>query len=101
MSGLPDPWTLAAILAMAVATFACRAGGYLVFRSITPSPLLRDVLAFIPGTLFMAYVAPAVAHGGAGHLVAAVATAAVMIATRSIPLALASGIGTAWGMSLL
>lgn len=101
MSWLPDPWTLAAILAMAVATFACRAGGYLVFRSITPSPLLRDVLAFIPGTLFMAYVAPAVVHGGAGHVVAAAATAGVMIVTRSIPLALGVGIGTAWGISLL
>jgi uncharacterized membrane protein len=101
MSWLSDPWTLAAIAAMTVATLACRAGGYLVFRSITPSPLVRDVLAFIPGTLFMAYVAPALVHGGPAHWGAAAATAAAMIGTRSIPLALGAGIATAWGISLL
>lgn len=101
MSWLSDPWTLAAIAAMTVATLACRAGGYLVFRSITPSPLVRDVLAFIPGTLFMAYVAPAVVHGGPAQAVAAAVTAAVMVGTRSIPWALVAGIGAAWGLSLL
>lgn len=101
MSAIIDPWTLAAIAAMAVATFACRAGGYLVFRSMPPSPLVRDVLACIPGTLFVAYVAPALAHGGPPWVVASAVTAAVMVRSGSIIAALVAGIGTAWGISLL
>lgn len=91
-----DPWTLAAILGMALAAFACRAGGYWLFRRVRPSPLLRDLLAYIPGTLFVSYVVPALAGGGAQHWVGAAATIAIMAATRSMSWAIIVGTAAVW-----
>ncbi len=90
-----DPWVLAAIAAMAVATFATRAGGYLLFRAFRPPPLLRAVLAYIPGTLFVSYVAPALAVGGLQQWVGAAATVTVMLATRNLALAILGGTAAA------
>ena len=45
------PDVLLAILAMAGATFACRYGGYWLFRQIKPTPALRAALGYIPGAL--------------------------------------------------
>ena len=56
--------TLAAIAGMALVTFGCRYGGYWLFRQIRPSPSLRIALGYIPGALFVSYVAPALAVGG-------------------------------------
>ena len=50
-----DPWVLATIAAMAVATYATRAGGYLVFRAFPTPAWLRDALAYVPGALFVSY----------------------------------------------
>ncbi len=90
-----DPWVLAAIAAMAVATFATRAGGYLLFRAFRPPPLLRAVLAYIPGTLFVSYIAPALAVGGLQQWVGAAATVVVMLATRNLALAILGGTAAA------
>ena len=59
-----DPWTLLAILGMAAGSFGCRAGGYWLFNRFNPSPAVRTVLSYVPGTLFVSYVVPSVAHGG-------------------------------------
>jgi uncharacterized membrane protein len=91
-----DPWTLAAIAAMAAATYLCRAGGYWLFRQIRPTPLLRALLAYIPGTLFVSYVAPALATGGVQQWVGAAATLAVMLATRNFAGAIFGGTAAAW-----
>ena len=71
-----DPWTAAAILGMAAVTYACRAGGYWLFRQITPGPMLRAVLSYIPGTLFVSFVVPALLAGRAHTAVGTVATLA-------------------------
>lgn len=91
-----DPRTLAAILGMALAAFACRAGGYWLFRRVRPSPLLRDLLVYIPGTLFVSYVVPALVAGGALQWVGAAATLAIMAATRSMGWAVILGTAAAW-----
>ena len=93
-----DPWTLAAICAMTVATYACRAGGYFVFRAIRPRPWLRVLLGYVPGTLFVSYVAPALATGGLQPLVGAAATAGAMILTRNLSLAIIAGTAAAWAV---
>ncbi len=80
---------------MAVATFVTRAGGYLLFRVFTPPPLVRAMLGYIPGTLFVSYVAPALAVGGLQQWVGALATAAVMLATRNLALAILGGTAAA------
>ena len=59
-----DPHTLAIIVVMALATVLCRVGGYFLFKQITPTPFIRRVLGFIPGTLFVSFVTPAVLSGG-------------------------------------
>ncbi len=90
-----DPWVLAAIAAMAFATFVTRAGGYLLFRTFSPPPLMRAMLGYIPGTLFVSYVAPALATGGLQQWVGALVTAAVMLATRNLALAILGGTAAA------
>lgn len=90
-----DPWVLAAIAAMAAATFATRAGGYLFFRTFRPTPLVRAMLGYIPGTLFVSYVVPALASGGLQQWVGAAATIAVMLATRNLALAILGGTAAA------
>lgn len=90
-----DPWVLAAIAAMAAATFVTRAGGYLLFRAFRPTPLVRAMLGYIPGTLFVSYVVPALASGGLQQWAGAVATIAVMLGTRNLALAILGGTAAA------
>ena len=90
-----DPWVLLAIAAMAAATFATRAGGYLAFRAFDPPPLMRAMLGYVPGTLFVSYVAPALLAGGAQQWAGAAATVAVMLATRNLALAILGGTAAA------
>jgi uncharacterized membrane protein len=91
-----DPATLAAIIGMALATYANRGGGYWVFRQLRPTPLMRAVLGYIPGTLFVSFVLPGLLAGGLQTLVGGAATLATMGATRSLILSIIAGVGAAW-----
>jgi uncharacterized membrane protein len=93
-----DPTVLAAIAAMAAVTYMWRAGGYWVFRQIRPSPLLRHILAYIPGTLFVSFITPGLITGGPQQWAGAVATVAVMLATRNMPAAIFAGTAAAWSV---
>ena len=90
-----DPWVLLTIGAMALATFATRAGGYLLFRAFSPPPLVRAMLRYIPGTLFASYVVPALADGGVQQWAGALATAGAMLLTRNLALAILAGAAAA------
>lgn len=91
-----DPWVLLAIVGMSLATYATRAGGYLVFRAVRPSQRIRAMLGYIPGTLFMAYVAPALAHGGWPEWIGSAAAIGLMIATRQMSVGILGGTTVAW-----
>jgi uncharacterized membrane protein len=91
-----DPAAVAAIFGMALATYACRAGGYWLFSQVRPTKLTRAVLGHIPGTLFISFVAPALVHGGLQTSAGAAATLVAMVATRSLVAAIAAGTGAAW-----
>ena len=93
-----DPWVLAAIAAMAVATYANRAGGYLLFRTFSPPPVVRAMLGYIPGTLFVSYIAPALASGGLPQWAGAATTAAAMLLTRNVSVAILGGTAAAWAV---
>ena len=54
---------LLAILGMAAVSYACRAGGYAVLRSIRPPAFVDAMLRHLPGALFMAYVTPPLVAG--------------------------------------
>jgi uncharacterized membrane protein len=91
-----DPWVLLAIACMSLATYATRAGGYLLFRAIRPPALMREMLAYIPGALFVSYVVPALFIGGLQQWVGAGATVALMLLTRQMSLAILGGTAAAW-----
>jgi uncharacterized membrane protein len=91
-----EPVTLMAILLMGVGTYACRGGGYWLFRQISPSPWIRRVLTYIPGTLFVSFVVPALLQGGLQPMVGGAATLAAMIATRNLLAGIVCGVGAAW-----
>lgn len=91
-----DPWVLIAIIGMSAATFLTRAGGYLVFRAFRPPRLLREMLGYIPGALFVSYVVPALAAGGLQQWVGALATLVLMLATRKMSIAILGGTAAAW-----
>ena len=96
-----DPWVLLAIGAMALATFATRAGGYLLFRAFSPPPVVRAMLRYIPGTLFASYVMPALADGGAQQWVGAAGTVLTMVLTRNLALAIVAGTAAATAVWML
>lgn len=98
-----DAWVLVAILAMTVASYACRAGGYAILRLIRPPPFIEAMLRHLPGALFVAYVVPALANWGpAGWIGGAAAYAAqrafrnfgisVVISVAVVALARVSGL---------
>jgi uncharacterized membrane protein len=93
-----DPPTLLAIAGMAIGTYACRGGGYWLFRQIKPSPFVRDLLSYLPGTLFMGFITPALLAGGPQQWAGAAATLGAMLATRSFPAAIAAGGLAAWAV---
>lgn len=91
-----DPYVLAAIVAMTLATYATRAGGYVVFRRLKPSAGFRSMLSYVPGTLFVAYVVPALVQGRLPEWVGAGAVVALMLATRQAAVAILGGTAAAW-----
>lgn len=91
-----DPFVLLAILAMSVATYATRAGGYLLFRTFRPGEGVRALLGYIPGTLFIAYVTPALADGRLPEWLGAVAAVGIMLLTRQMSAAILGGTAVAW-----
>lgn len=90
------PDVLLAIGAMAVATYITRAGGYALFRAIRPNGTVRAAFSYIPGALFVAYVAPALAQGGWAEWFGAAVTVATMLATRQMSAAILAGTAGAW-----
>ncbi len=87
---------LVAILGMAVATLACRIGGYFLFRAFRPTPFLRAMLGYVPGTLFVGYVAPALAAGGIKEWVGAAATLITVRLSGNVAIGIAAGTASAW-----
>ena len=89
---MPDPAVLAAILGMALASYATRAGGaWLLTRLSLPAPVER-AFAFLPGAVIVSIVAPSLAKAGPREWLAAALVAAVALRTRSLPLALLCGV---------
>lgn len=92
---------LLAILGMAVATYICRAGGYALFRALRPPRFVEVTLQHLPGPIFMAYVAPALAMQGLKGFAAAALVVAVQAATRNLAVAIAAGVGAIWLLGMV
>jgi uncharacterized membrane protein len=87
---------LAAILAMALASYLCRAGGYAVLRVVRPPPFVQAMLQHLPGAIFCAFLAPALAAGGWTHWVAGAAALLVQARLRFMALSILAGVATLW-----
>ena len=88
---------LLAIAGMTVATLACRIGGYALFARITPPRFVRRMLTHVPGTIFTAFVVPALLRGGAQDWIGAAATIGSMLLFRNLGIAIGLGVATVWG----
>ena len=88
-----DPITLLAIVLMALATYATRAGGLWLANRFDLSERAGAWLDAIPGAILVSLVAPTVLMGGPAEALAAVAVVAVALRTGSLPLAMATGVG--------
>jgi uncharacterized membrane protein len=92
---------LLAILGMALATYLCRAGGYALFRAVRPPRFVEVMLQHLPGPIFVAYVAPALAAQGSKGFLAALAVVAAQAATRNLAAAIAAGVAAIWLLGLV
>jgi uncharacterized membrane protein len=83
--------SILAILGMALATFATRAGGLYLMRGVVVTGRLKAALDALPPAILMAVIAPTILTTGVAETIAAVLTATV--AFLRLPLALVVMIG--------
>ncbi|MGH3148519.1 MAG: AzlD family protein [Rubrobacter sp.] len=88
-----EPMTLLAIVLMALATYATRAGGLWLASRFDLSERAGAWLEQIPGAILISLVAPTVLTGGLAEVLAAVAVVLVALRTGSLPAAMVTGVG--------
>ena len=90
MSGVGiDPWWLAAL---AVASYACRAGGFWVMRFFAITPRVEAALRAAPLAVMVGVVTPAALHGGVAELGGLVAAALAMRVLGNDLVAMVAGV---------
>jgi branched chain amino acid efflux pump len=90
-----DFGVLAAFAAMAVATYAMRAGGFWMMQHVPPSPRLRKMLNALPGSVIVAAVLPIIVRDGMTAILAIGAAMAAMLLTRRDIVAVVAGLTVA------
>lgn len=85
-----DPWTLLAIAAMALVTYATRAAGLLLARRLALTGRFKAAFDEIPAAVLTAVIAPTVLATGWPETVAAVVAA---LAAARLPLLAVVGVG--------
>lgn len=86
-------WTLAAIVAMALATFCVRIAGYWIMGRVPLTPFMRAALEALPGAIMISTVLPLALKGGPSAWVGIAAAAAATLAFKRDLAALACGLG--------
>ena len=82
-----------AIILMALATYATRAGGLWLASRFDLSERAGAWLDQIPGAILVSLVAPVVLTGGIAEALAAIAVLIVALRTGSLPAAMLTGVG--------
>jgi uncharacterized membrane protein len=96
---MADEWFFyGALLAMGVASYACRAAGYLLMGWLTITPRLESALRAMPIGVMAGIVAPSVASGRPPELAGLAAVGIVMKLTGSDIAAALAGAGTVAAM---
>ena len=91
LSGPAGPY--AAIAAMTLATYLCRASGVVLMSRVRLTPRVTRALAALPGSIVVATVAPLAVQAGAPAIAGVAAALATMMATRYELAALLAGLG--------
>ena len=89
-----EPRALVAILLMAMATYATRAGGLWLAGRFDLSGRWKAWLSYLPGAVLVSLAAPVLASGGAANVLAAVAVVLVAARTGSLLAAMIAGVGS-------
>lgn len=90
------PTALLAIALMAIVTYLTRAGGYWLLGRFTLSPRLEAGLTYLPGSVFIALVVPAMIEEGLAGAISIGVTAIVIRCTNNLLFTLLAGIGTVY-----
>jgi uncharacterized membrane protein len=85
----------AAIVVMALATYAMRAGGFWLMALMPRSPRLQRMIEALPGSVVTAAVLPFIVREGLVAALAITVAGAVMLATRKDLLAVLAGMAVA------
>jgi len=85
----------AAILVMAVATYAMRAGGFWLMALVPLTPRLRRMIEALPGSVVVAAVLPFIVREGPIVALAIAVAGAVVLVTRKDLLAVLAGMAVA------
>jgi uncharacterized membrane protein len=88
---------LVAILAMAAATYAMRAGGFWLMAQMPLTPRLKRMLEALPGSVVVAAVLPIVVRDGPVTALAIAVAGLVMLLRRNDLLAVVTGMAVAAG----
>ena len=88
-----DPRTVLAIVLMALATYATRAGGLWLASRLPVSGRMESWLGYIPGAILVSLVAPVVVSGGPAEALAALAVVIVAIKTGNLLASMLTGVG--------
>jgi uncharacterized membrane protein len=91
---------LPVIVVLGAATYALRAGGFLLGGFLPQSGLLPRLLRLAPGNLLVAFTAAGIWEGGAPSLCGCVVSITVMAVTRREWAALAAGFAAAAASAL-
>jgi len=83
---------LITILGMALATYAIRAGGFLLANRLPSTGFVANWLKHVPGAVLAALIAPAVLAGGPAEAIAAAVTALIYIVSRNLFAAMFGGV---------
>ena len=87
-----DPRALLAILLMALATYATRAGGLWLAGRFDLSGRAGEVLEYVPGAILISIAAPAVLESGLAGVVAALFVVFTALRTGSLLAAITIGV---------
>jgi hypothetical protein len=92
---MSDWQAITVIFSLGAATYAMRAGGFLLGGLVPQSGLLPRMLRLAPGNLLVAFTASGIWQGGASSLCGSLASIAVMAVTHREWAALGAGFAAA------
>jgi uncharacterized membrane protein len=90
LAGSAGPYL--AIVAMAVATYLCRAAGVVLMSRVRLTPAVERALRALPGSIVVATVLPIIIKAGAAAILGLAAALVVMSVARNELLALLAGL---------